>query len=98
MIMSNGLPSRVCRGEEKKGRLRHLSGLELGADFTALVLGGGPASANLEDDIESCGGTRVGGHVSDEDEEEVFPLIRKNCRSKNNDDVSIQALSGLVNL
>jgi hypothetical protein len=34
----------------------------------------------------------------EEDEEEVSPLIRKNFRSKNNNDVPIQALSGLVNL
>ena len=59
------------------------------------------ASANLEDDIESRGGTRVGGRVFDddeEDEEEGSPLIRKNCRSRNNDNVLIQALSGLVSL
>jgi hypothetical protein len=34
----------------------------------------------------------------EEDEEEVSRLIRKNCRSKNRDDVPIQALSGLVSL
>jgi hypothetical protein len=34
----------------------------------------------------------------EEGEEEVSPLIRKNCHSKNSDDVPIQALSGLVNL
>jgi hypothetical protein len=101
---------RLCRtgylvvsaeGKKRKRRLRRSSGLELGADSTAPVLGGGPTSANLEDDIESCGGTRVSGRVSnkdEEDEEEVSPLIRKNCRSKNSDDVPIQALSGLVNL
>jgi hypothetical protein len=90
-----------AEGKKRKRRLRRPSSLELGADSTAPVLGGGPASANLEDDIESCGGTRVGGRVSDEDEEdeeEVSPLIRKNWHSKNSDDVPIQALSGLVNL
>jgi hypothetical protein len=34
----------------------------------------------------------------EEDEEEGSPLIRKNCRSRNNDNVLIQALSGLVSL
>jgi hypothetical protein len=75
--------------------------LELGADYTAPVPLGGSTSANLKDDIESRGGTRVGGRVFDEDEEdeeEVSPLIRKNCRSRNNDNVPIQALSGLVSL
>jgi hypothetical protein len=72
--------------------------LELGTDSTALVLDGGPTSTNLEDDIESCGGTSIGGRVFDEDEEEVSPLIRKNCHSKNSDDVPIQALPGLVSL
>jgi|UniRef100_A0A804LZ13 hypothetical protein len=101
---------RLCRtcylavsaeGKKRKRRLRRSSGLELGADSAALVLVGDPTSANLEDDIESCGGTRVGGRVSDmdeEDEEEVHPLVRKNRRSKNSNDVSIQALSRLVNL
>jgi hypothetical protein len=82
-------------GKKRKGRLRCSSGLELGANSTAPVLVGGPASGNLEDDIEICGGTRVGGRVFDEDEEdeeEVSPLIPKNCRSKNSDDVPIQAL------
>jgi hypothetical protein len=57
-------------------------------------------SANLEDVIESRGGTRVGGRVFDEDkeDEEVSPLIRKNCRSRNRNDVLIQALLGLVSL
>jgi hypothetical protein len=90
-----------AEGKKIKRRLRRSSGLELGVDSTAPVLIGGSASTNLEDDIESCGGTRVGGRVFDEveeDEEEVSPLIRKNCRSKNSDDVPIQALLGLVNL
>jgi hypothetical protein len=58
------------KGKKRKKILRRSSGLELGADPTALVLGGGLASANLEDDIENCGGVRVGGRVLDEDEEE----------------------------
>jgi hypothetical protein len=75
--------------------------LELGADPTASVLDGGPASANLEDDIEDCDGARVGGRVLDEDEEEeeeVFPLIRKNSRSYSSNDVPMEALSRLVSL
>jgi hypothetical protein len=90
-----------AEGKKRKRKLRRSSDLELGADSAALDLGGDPASANLEDDIESCGGTRVGGRVSDEeeeDEEEVPPLVRKNRRSKTSNDVPIQALSGLVNL
>ena len=91
--MLNGSPSRVCRGEEKKEKTSVF--VWLGADSTALVLGGGSATANLEDDVENCGGTRVGGRVSDEDEEdeeEFPPLIHKNCHSKSSDNVPIQAL------
>jgi hypothetical protein len=87
-----GYPAMSAEGKNRERRLQHSSGLELGADSTAPVLYSGPASTNLEDDIESCGGTRVGRCVSDEDEEdeeEVSPLIRKNCRSKNSDDVPI---------
>jgi hypothetical protein len=65
------------RGRKEKRKLRRSSGLELGADSAAPNLGGDPASANLEDDIESCGGTRSGGRVSyeeGEDEEEVHPF------------------------
>jgi hypothetical protein len=35
--------------------------LELDADPTTSVLGGGLMSANLEGDIEDCDGVRVGG-------------------------------------
>jgi hypothetical protein len=90
-----------AEGRKRKKRLRRSSSLELGADSAILVLGGGSTSANLKDDIENCDGARVGGRVFDEDEEdeeEVPPLIRKNSRSKNSDDVPIQALSGLVSL
>ena len=99
--MSSGLSSHVCRGEEKKKKTLAFIRLGAGVDSAAPDLGGDPAGADLEDDIESCGGTRVGGRVSDEeeeDEEEVPPLVRKNRRSKTNNDVPIQALSGLVNL
>ena len=66
----------------------------------AIDLGGDPASADLEDDIESCGGIRAGGRVSKEEEyeEEIPPIVRKNRHSKASNDVPIQALSGLVNL
>jgi hypothetical protein len=90
-----------AEGNKRKIRLQRLSGLELGADSAAPVLGGDPASANLEDDIESYGGTRIGGRVCDEDEEDeekIPPLVHKNRRSKTSNDVPIQALSGLVNL
>jgi hypothetical protein len=79
-----------AEGKKRKIRLQHLSELELGADSAALVLGANPASANLEDDIESYGGTRIGGCVCDEDEEdeeEIPPLVRKSRRSKTNNDV-----------
>jgi hypothetical protein len=75
--------------------------LELGADPTALGLGGGPASTNLEDDIEDCAGVRVGGRVLDEDEEEedeVSPLIRKKILNHSNSDIPMHVLSGLVSL
>jgi hypothetical protein len=64
--------------KRKKRRLHRSSGLELGANSMAPVPIGGPTSANLEDDIESRGGTRVSGRVFDEgeeDEEEVSPLF-----------------------
>jgi hypothetical protein len=97
-LCRTGHPAVSAEGEKRKRRLWHSSGLELGVDSFAPVLDGGLVSSNLEDDIESCGGTKVGKHVSDEDEEVVSPLLRKNCRSRNNDDVPIHSLSGLVNL
>jgi hypothetical protein len=86
--------------KKRKKRLRR-SGLELGVDPTALVLGGGPASANLEDDIEDCDGVRVGCRELDEEEEEeeeVVPFIRKNNHSHSSNDGPMKALSGLVSL
>jgi hypothetical protein len=94
-------PAAPAKRKKRKKRFRQSSDLEQGADSTISVLGGGSVSANLEDDIENCGGARVGGRVLDEDEEdeeEVLPLVRKNSRSNNSDDVPIQALSGLVSL
>jgi hypothetical protein len=90
-----------AEGKKRKKRLRRSSGLELGVDPTASGLGGGPASANLEDDIEDCAGVRVGGRVLDEDEEEeeeVAPLIRKKSLSHSNSDITMHVLSGLVSL
>jgi hypothetical protein len=72
--MSRGLSSHVCRGEEKKKKTLAFIRLGAGVDSAAPDLGGDPAGADLEDDIESCGGTRASGRVSDEegeDEEEV---------------------------
>jgi hypothetical protein len=57
--------------KNRKRKLRRSSGLELGANFAALDLGVDPASADLEDDIESCGVIRAGGCVSKEEEEDV---------------------------
>jgi hypothetical protein len=60
--------------KKRKRKLWRSSGLELGADSAAPDLGGDPTSADLEDDIKSCGGIRAGGRVSEkeeEDEEEV---------------------------
>jgi hypothetical protein len=69
-------PATPTEGKERKKRLRRSSDLELGTDSTIPVLDGGLASANLEDDIESCVGARVGRRVLDEDEEdeEEVPL------------------------
>jgi hypothetical protein len=95
------LAAAPAEGKKRKKRLRWSSGLELGAESTVLVFGGGLASANLEDDIENCDGARVGGCVLDEDEEEeeeIIPLIRKNSCNNSSDDVPVQALSGLVSL
>ena len=83
-----------AEGKKRKRKLWRSFGLELGADSAAPDLGGDPTSVNLEDDIESYGGTRAGGRVSDEeeedeDEEEVPPLVRKNRRSKTSNDVPI---------
>jgi hypothetical protein len=88
-------PAAPAEGKKRKKRL------ELGADPTASVLGGGLASTNLDDDIEDCAGVRVGGRVLDEDEEEeeeIVPLIRKNSHSHSSNDIPMQALSGLVSL
>jgi hypothetical protein len=82
---------RLPRGRKEKG-LRWSSGLELGADPTISVLGGGSASANLEDDTENYDGARVGGHVLDgdeEDEEEIILFICKNRHSQSSDDVPV---------
>jgi hypothetical protein len=94
-------PATPAEGNKRKKRLRWSSDLELDADPTTSVLGGGPASANLEDNIKDCDGVRVGGRVLDEDEEkeeEVVPLIRKNNRNHSSSDIPMQALSGLVSL
>jgi hypothetical protein len=98
-----GYPTVSIETKKRKRKLRHLSGLELEADSSTPDLGGDPTSADLEDDIENCGGIKASGRVSkeeemDEDEEDVPPLVRRNRHSKTSNDVPIQALSGLVNL
>jgi hypothetical protein len=50
--------------KRRKRKLQHSSGLELEANSAAPDLGGDPASVDLEDDIESCGGIRSGRRVS----------------------------------
>jgi hypothetical protein len=57
--------------KDKKRKLRRSSSLELGVNSVAPDHGGDPASADLEDDIESCGGIRAGGSVSEEEEEDA---------------------------
>jgi hypothetical protein len=76
------------------------SGLELDADSTAPDSGDESTSVDLEDDIESCGGTRASRYVSEEEEDEadVPSLVRRNRRRKANNYVPVQALSGLVSL
>jgi hypothetical protein len=94
-------PAAHAEGKKRKKRLRRSSGLELDADPTTSILGGGPTSTNLEDDIGGYDGVRVGGRVLDEDEEEEeeeIPLIRKNSHSSRSSDILMQALSGLVSL
>jgi hypothetical protein len=83
--------------KRRKGKLRCSSDLELEAGSTASDLDDDPASIDLEDDIESCGGTRTSRYVSEE-EEDVPSLVHRNRRSKANNIVPVQALSGLVSL
>jgi hypothetical protein len=59
-----GSPVVSTETKRRKRKLRHSSGLELEANFAAPDLGGDPASVDLEDDIESCGGIRSGRRVS----------------------------------
>jgi hypothetical protein len=83
-----------AEGKKRRKRLRRSSGLELDADPTTSLLGGGPASTNLEDNIGRCDDVRVGGRVLDEDEEEQeeeVPLVRKNSRSSRSCDIPMQA-------
>jgi hypothetical protein len=95
-----GYPAMSAETKKRKRKLRHSSGLEVEGDSAAPDLGGDPASADLKDDIESCGGIRDGGHVSEEEVDvDEFPLlVCRNRRSKASNDVPILPLSGLVNL
>jgi hypothetical protein len=88
-------------GKKRKKILWRSWGLEEDADPSTSLLGGGPASTNLEDDTEGCDDVRVGGRVLDEDEEEEeeeVPLICKNSHNNRSSDIPMQALSGLVSL
>ena len=64
------------------------------------LLGDGPVSTTLEDNVKGCNDARIGSCVLDEDEEEEeeTPLIRKNSRHSRSSDIPKQALSGLVSL
>jgi hypothetical protein len=75
--------------------------LEQDAGPSTLLLGDGPVSTTLENDVRGCDDARVGGCVLDEDEEEEeeeIPLIHKNSRRSKSSDIPMQALSGLVSL
>jgi hypothetical protein len=61
-------PAAPKEERKKKKRLWRLSCLEQDADPSTSLLGGGPASTTLEDDIRGCDDARVGGCVLDEDE------------------------------
>jgi hypothetical protein len=93
-----GSPVVSTETTRRKRKLRHSSGLKLEADSAASDIDGDLAIVDLEDDIESCGGTRAGRHALDGEEEEedkdVPSLVRRNRRSKASNDVPIQALSG----
>jgi hypothetical protein len=56
--------------EKKKKQLRRLSCLEQDAGPSTLLLGDGPVSTILEDDVRGCDDARFGGYVLDEDEED----------------------------
>jgi hypothetical protein len=96
--VGRAIQPRLPRGRRERKRLWWLSCLEQDADPSTSLLGGGPASNTLEDDIGGCDDARGGDRVLDEDEEEEIPLIRKNSRSSQNSDIPMQALSGLVSL
>jgi hypothetical protein len=73
--------------------------LEQDAGPSTLLLGDGPMSTILEDDVRGCDDARVGDCVLDKDEEEEeVPLIRKNSRRSRSSDIPMQALSALVSL
>jgi hypothetical protein len=84
--------------KRRKRKLWRSSGLELEADSTSPDLGNDVANVDLEDDVESCGGTRVSRYVleEEEDEEDVPSLVHRNRRSKASNDVPDQAVLGLV--
>ena len=94
-------PTAPDEEKTRKKRLWRLSCLEQDAGPSTSVLGGGPKSTTLEDDIRGCGDDRVGGCVLDEDEEEEeeeLPLIHKNSHISRSSDIPMQALSELVSL
>jgi hypothetical protein len=90
------------KAKKKRRRLRCSSGLELGIVPAAPNPIDGAANDGLEDDVESCGGARASRYVmeeqEDDDKEEVFPVVRRDCRSKADNDIPDLALSGLMSL
>jgi hypothetical protein len=94
-------PTMPDEEKKRKKRLRRLSCLEQDAGPSTSLLGDGPVSTTLKDDVRGCDDARVGGCMLDEDEEEEkeeIPLIRKNNRRSRSSDIPMQALSGLISL
>ena len=85
--------------KKEKERLWWLSSLEQDAGPSTSLLGGGPTSTTLKDNIRGCDDARISSCVLDEDkeeEEEEIPLICKNSRISRSSDILTQALSDLL--
>jgi hypothetical protein len=89
--------------KKKRRRLWCSSSLELETVPPSSNLGGNTADADLEDVVESCGGTKASRYVmeeeeEDDDEEEVLPLVHRDRHSKAGNDIPDLTPSGLVSL
>jgi hypothetical protein len=93
-------PAAPDEEKRRKKKLQRLSCLEQDVGPSTSLLGDGPVSTTIVDDVRGCDDARVGGRVLDEDEEEEeeIPLIHKNNRHSRSSDILMQALSGLVSL